>query len=244
MKPRILRRSVFVAGVAVAALTLALYVFRLPALTGLGRLLVAAALPAHADVLVVMRGDETYFERALTAAELFHKGYADRIYVSSALVDLGSAALRQHGLKMPSAQDNIVSILLQQHVPCDRIIVDANSPGGGTLGEVNRLAAAMERLKFSSALVVTSWFHTRRTRWILADVLGKSKKSAVVVIAESPIGPQNWWTYRYSTITVLEEFLKLGLYGVFGEGAFADDPPDGAVPSSGDGFAKACPQPL
>src|SRR5215475_10375700 len=125
MKPRILRRRAFVAGVAVAVFALALYLFRLPLLTGLGRLLVTAAPPAHADVLVVMRGDETYFERALTAAELFHKGYAGRIYVCAAWVARAGAGLRREGLKMPSARENIVSVLRQHNVPCDRIILDS-----------------------------------------------------------------------------------------------------------------------
>jgi uncharacterized SAM-binding protein YcdF (DUF218 family) len=244
MKPRVFRRRALIAGIAIAAFVLALYLFRLPILTGLGRMLVAAAPPVHADVLVVLRGDETYFERTLTAASLFHTGYADRIYVSSALVDLATAGLRQHGLNMTSAQDNIVSILLQKNVPCDRIDVDASVPGGGTVGEARRLAAFMSQRKFSNALVVTSWFHTRRTSWIMNSVLGKSGKTAVVVVADGPIGPKNWWRYRYTSLTVLEEFIKLGFYAVGGGAEFVDDPPRTADQAGSAGTPMNCPQTL
>jgi len=218
------RQRIAAAAAAIAAIGLIVYLIRVPLLTGAGRLLVAAGAPVHADVLVVMRGDETSFERTLTSAALFHAGYAGRIYVSSALNDLASSDLRNRGIKLPSPQDNIAAILQQKNVPCDRIMLDGNAPGGGTFGEATRLAAVMTAQRLSTALIVTSWFHARRARWTMDSVLGNSGKTATIVLAQGPIGPENWWTYRYTSLTVMEELLKLAAYGVLREARFGDDP--------------------
>jgi uncharacterized SAM-binding protein YcdF (DUF218 family) len=223
MRLRASRRSAVVA-VAVIAIAAALYAFRVPLLAAVGQLLVAAGPPAHADILVVMRGDETRFERTLTAADLFHAGYARLVYVSSALNDLLGPELQRRGVKLASPQENIASILLQSNVPCASILLDGSQPGGGTLGEARRLAAVMINRNLSSALIVTSWFHTRRTAWIMDRELGGGGRKFTIVAAESSIGPHNWWTFRYAGVTALEELFKLGAQATIGNLAFSDDP--------------------
>ena len=104
----------------------------------MGSLLVAGGPPAKADLIVVMRGDEEFYDRALTAARLFREGFAPAVYVSSALTDKGSQQLRARGIEMPSGQENIVSVLRQSGVPCDRIILGRGA-GGGTEGEMRRV---------------------------------------------------------------------------------------------------------
>jgi hypothetical protein len=101
------RQCAIVTSVALCALLLA-YLARATVLQGLGSLLVAADAPKHADILMVVRGDEVRYERALTAATLFHAGYADRIYVSSALNDLPVMELARN-VKLPTPQDKCLA---------------------------------------------------------------------------------------------------------------------------------------
>lgn len=53
---------------AIIALGVALHVFRISMLVEVGQVLALAGSAPHADILLVMRGDETRFERPLTAA--------------------------------------------------------------------------------------------------------------------------------------------------------------------------------
>ena len=133
------------------AVRLALFVFVIAALLawinreallrGTGTFLLDPDAVAKADVAVVMRGDDIRFDRTVKAAALMRAGWTDRIYVSSALDDLAARDLAAKGVVLPSAQDNIVSVLVQRGVPCERIVVDAGPPGGGTAGEPRRLRA-------------------------------------------------------------------------------------------------------
>jgi uncharacterized SAM-binding protein YcdF (DUF218 family) len=175
-------------------------------------------------LIVVMRGDEEFYDRALTAARLFREGYAPAVYVSSALADRGSQRLRSRGIVIPSGQENIVSILQQSGVPCDRIILDRGPGGGGTEGEMHRVLRVAQARGAVSVLIATSWFHARRVAMLMRQVLRPSLADTLLVVADSEIGPHNWWTHRYAAITVLEEFVKLGLQATVGLIGFGDDP--------------------
>jgi uncharacterized SAM-binding protein YcdF (DUF218 family) len=201
-----------------------LHALRPLALRDMGDLLVTGGAPAKAEVIVVMRGDEELYDRALTAARLFSEGFANAVYVAAALADRGSRQLRQRGVAIPSGQDNIALILRQSGVPCDRIILDQGPGGGGTASEIHRVLRMAQARGVSSVLIVTSWFHARRVAMLMRQVLRPSLADTLLVVADSEIGPHNWWTHRYAAITVLEEFVKLGLQATVGLIGFGDDP--------------------
>ena len=49
----------------------------------------------------------------------------------------------------------------------------------------------------------------------------------VVAARNSEPNPDNWWKYRYESISVMEEFVKLMIHCLFPGSnlAFKDDPP-------------------
>ena len=59
---------------------------------------------------------------------------------------------------------------------------------------------------------------------LMRQVLRPTFAETLLVVADSEIGPHNWWTHRYAAITVFEEFVKLGLQATVGSIGFADDP--------------------
>jgi len=193
-----------------------------------GTFLLRTDAVAKADVAVVVRGDEIRFDRAMKAAALVRDGWTDRIYVSSALADPPARALATKGVILPSAQDDIVSVLLQRGVPCERIVVDASPPGGGTEGEMRRLRAFMTSRGLTSALLVTSWFHTRRVKRTAAAILPEFRLA--VLPADDEEAAQRWWRKRYVAQTVIEEYGKLMLAGLAIDPHFADDPPSEQPP--------------
>jgi len=217
------RRAALLALLVLAAAGALAWTNREALLRAAGTFLLDPDAVAKADIAVVMRGDETRFDRAVKAAALVRDGWTDRIYVSSALADLAARDLAARGVVLPSAQDAIVSVLTQRGVPCERIVVDASPPGGGTAGEMRRLRAFMTATGLKSALLVTSWFHTRRVKRTAAAVLPELRLA--VLASDDDEVAQRWWRQRYVAQAVIEEYAKLVLTKLALDPRFGDDPP-------------------
>jgi uncharacterized SAM-binding protein YcdF (DUF218 family) len=215
-------RRLGIAAAAVAIVGLFGWLFREPLLAGAGAFLVREGAPAKADLIVVVRGDEVFFDRALKAAELFKAGLAPDVYVSSALDDRAAVRLRSRGVSLDSAQERIVRVLAQGGVPCGHIVLDAGTGGGGTAGEMHRVRAFVKSRGAGSVILVTSWFHSRRVGLIAANAL--SDVSVFVVTAGGEATQRDWWRHRYLTVTVVEEYLKLLLQTLGVTPRFGDDP--------------------
>jgi uncharacterized SAM-binding protein YcdF (DUF218 family) len=217
-------------GLAIAAaaiIGLLGWISRETLLGGAGAFLLRQDAPSAADVIVVVRGDEVRFDRALKAAELFNAGLAPLVYVSSALDDLAAAALQARGISTASGQDKVVGVLVQRGVPCGRIAVDTGLPGGGTAGEMRRVGAFAKSRGIASAILVTSWFHSRRLRLVAETTLPDVRVR--IVAADAQAAEHNWWRRRYLALTVAEEYLKLLSYKLGIAASFADDPRAGGT---------------
>jgi len=222
------RRAARMALLVIAVAGVLAWANREALLKGAGTFLLDPDAVAKADLAVVVRGDEIRFDRSLKAAALVRDGWTDRIYVSSALDDLAARNLAAKGAVLASAQDNIVSVLLQRGVPCARIAVDTSPPGGGTAGEMRRLRAFMLSSGVKSALLVTSWFHTRRVKRTAAAILPEFRLA--VLAADDEDVARRWWRQRYVAQTVVEEYGKLMLAKLAINAGFGDDPPTEQAP--------------
>jgi uncharacterized SAM-binding protein YcdF (DUF218 family) len=209
---------------SIMVLLVSAYVCRIQVLTGLGNFLAQEDSASRADVIVVIRGDEVFFNRALTAAQLFEIRLAPYVYVSAALEDNAILPLRARGIQLPSARDNILAVLRGSGVPCERILLDQSPPGGGSAGEIARIKTMLDARAFSSAILITSWYHSRRVRVQALHALKDAGKSVAVIRATEPTNPSNWWMHRYVAIAVLEAYVKLVLDWLPFPLRFADDP--------------------
>ena len=192
---------------------LALYTNREFILRRTGQFLVSADTGLEkSDVIVILRDDKKY-TRVLDAWEIFKKGYANRVFISTALTDGYITEMKKTGVILPSAQENIYSILVQLGVPENRILLDVQPPGGGTKGELCRIRNMMKARRYKSCIIVTDWYHTRRTRLLCDKIFSDS--GIKFQISTGPHGlssPDNWWKYRYEAVDALEEFPKLALF--------------------------------
>ena len=194
---------------------------------GFGRLLLCKSLPKKSDVIVILRGDTT-FSRTLAAARFFHEGYAERIFISTSLTDPNCEKLQQLGVSVQCDQERLKDILLQLGVANGKILLGDGKPGGGTQGEAYRIKRMMLQKGIYRALIVTSWWHTKRTQGIFNHTLSGTNMEAVVIAAKNDVSkPSNWWKYRYEAIHILEEFPKLLIFFFLRSSniAFSDDPP-------------------
>lgn len=219
---------------ALLFLTLALIFFiillhqsRATVLSKLGLLLLEADTPVKSDVIVALRGD-WHYSRILKADYLFKQRIGNYIYIATALNDRNSSKLEKIGVKINSERERLQDILQQLNIPTHQIIIDKQQPGGGTVGEVKRIKTMMLQHKFNSALIVTSWWHTKRTKKICQRTFGDTDMIIRVVSAEESDAALNqWWQHRYEALRILEEFPKLILYYFFSSNlSFADDPID------------------
>ncbi len=84
-------------------------------------------------------------------------------------------------------------------------------PGGSTstIDDARLLRAYVERHRIRRILVVTSAFHTRRTRWVLHRVLDGLDVTVLMVPAADPrFNERNWWRHEAGLLAYVEEYLK------------------------------------
>lgn len=191
-----------------------------------GQFLKGDVSPQNGDVIVVLRGDSSY-ARVLEAAVLYKEGYAKIVYISSALEDQNTLFLKKHGVKVDSEQLRLAIILMKLGIPRTNVLLGWRKPGGGTLGEIRRVKAMMTEKGYKRVIMVTNWWHTKRTKSIcISEFKGTGISFYVVSPREGISTPSDWWRFRYEAVNVLEEFPKLLIHYLFPSShlKFSDDP--------------------
>lgn len=165
----------------------------------LGAALIVADPLRRADALVPFAGD---VERIEYSAELFNAGYAEWLVVTNMPVARPG----------PRYAEQVRRRLQERDVPAARI-VEAPDTVTSTYAEAVSLRAFAQARGWRSLLVVTSPYHTRRTRIIVRDVFRDSGIAVTVVpVVPGWYRPDSWWRFASSTRVTLNEYLKLALY--------------------------------
>jgi uncharacterized SAM-binding protein YcdF (DUF218 family) len=151
--------------------------------------------PEKAEIVVVLAGDG-FGRRILRAADLVEQGYAP-----SVLVD---GAMDFYGLNEAEAA---IDFAVQRGAP--RKVFEAfPNEAKSTIEEAKIVDDELTRQGVSKALVVTSDFHTRRSRSLFA-ARGSGKVKYVFVASAYPeFDPEAWWHSRQGTKTLFLEYLK------------------------------------
>jgi uncharacterized SAM-binding protein YcdF (DUF218 family) len=183
-----------VAALGAAALVAA----RRPLLSAVGQFLIVQDPLDRADVLVVLSGGRRD-ERVRQAAELFHQGYAPLVMLSG-----GEEMV---GIAIPELQRRQA---LAHQIPASRLVFETGSTSTGE--QARFLRPILERRGARRALVVTSSFHTRRTRYLFRKAFaGSSVEISVYPVQRDWFSPIEWWTREQDTEQVVLEYIKLGL---------------------------------
>jgi uncharacterized SAM-binding protein YcdF (DUF218 family) len=186
------------------------FIFRTQLLTGLASfLIVNDDIQQPADIIYMLNGEVN--TRPFHAANLFQAGLAPRIVISRA--EDGPAAEID---VFPNDTDAAVEILQTLEVPSDKISVLLIEGGvTSTRDEAVVLRHYIEEHGVERVILVTSAFHTRRTRWIFDKVLADS--DAIIEISAAPqwkFDETNWWREERGLIMFTNEYLKLVYYQV------------------------------
>lgn len=165
------------------------------------RLLVIGESPRRAAAIVPLAGDR---DRVVYGAELFNEGYAKWFVITNMKLELPGID--------ESYDELVLREAIRQGVPQDQILVSTEIVET-TMAEARALRQLAEEQGWSSLLVVTSPYHTRRARHILRDAFAGSG----ITIRVGPVPghwyePQSWWQEADGLRLTWDEYVKYGLY--------------------------------
>jgi uncharacterized SAM-binding protein YcdF (DUF218 family) len=145
-----------------------------------------------ADAILELSIDNFYADRATRAAELYRQGLAPVVVASGVRLRpyAGIAELMEHDL-------------IERGVPKEKILrfpQDAEN----THQEAEALAKLAAEKNWKSVIVVTSNYHTRRTRYIFRRVFPANISVSVASARDGDFDPQHWFEKRKS----VKEFVK------------------------------------
>lgn len=178
-------------------LLLLVYFLRAPLLRGVAEWWIVDEPLEKAQALVVLGGDNPMADRVRHAVALYRADWAPRVVLSGTRLRgyLSEADLMKRdatSLGMP-AED----LILARH--------DAHS----TLGEALALRPVLAEHNFRKIIVVTSNFHSRRTRKIFRAVYRAQGTQVWVSAApDSNFDPARWWRQREGWELLFLELLK------------------------------------
>ncbi len=180
-----------------AVFCLALYLVRHPLLRFIAESWIVEDTLDKADALIVLGDDNFYADRVTRGAQLFREGKAPVVVASGRRLrpSAGIAELMEHDL-------------VERGVPRDKIVRFSHD-GESTLEEAQALARIVKERKWHSVMVVTSNFHTRRTRYIFLRVFPQSVEVRVASARDGDFDPEHWWEKRKSIKELTKEFAGM-----------------------------------
>ncbi len=195
---------------AALGLAVALTVVAIAAVLAAGRFLVVSdPLPSRADAIVILAGSVP--DRVLEAADLYHMGAAPRVVVTRERLHRGDAALRARGVRLPEGDELTVTALERLGVP-PAAIVRLERRAASTEGESATIARWACSHHLAHLVVVTSRFHARRARLILAQSLGPRVALTLHPTRYDAFSARHWWRNRRDAKFVLAEYERLAHY--------------------------------
>lgn len=170
-------------------------VFIKPILTCAANLLIIREEPSKADVIVVLAGEQTG-ERINYAVNLYKKGYSKKLLLTgwsqSRMADT-AFKMKDQALKMGVPEDAILmetkSTSTYENAAFSKEIIDDNS--------------------FNKVILVTSSYHSRRSKYVFQKVLNKQMKIISCPADVSYFKPNGWWNSKKGRRTLIDEYEKL-----------------------------------
>jgi uncharacterized SAM-binding protein YcdF (DUF218 family) len=211
-KPRALAVAVVLGGLLLAGFA------HVPILRGIASFLIVEDPLQPATAIVPLAGQTPF--REMEAAKLYHAGWAPAVIVVREVSNTERQALEELGISIPHGWELSRDVLLREGVPASAIRI-AKEYGVGTLEELQaaykalasqRPAVSDQRSGEMPVILVTSKYHTRRTRLTWDYVTSGRSAGIVRSAARDHFDPQRWWQQRGFALSVVREYLGLMNY--------------------------------
>lgn len=182
----------------VLALCALVYFARHPIMRFLAESWVVDEPTTRASAIVVLGDDNFYADRATHAAELFRQDVAPEVVASGRRLrpNAGISELMEHDL-------------MERGVPKDKILPFVQD-ADGTIEEAKAVAKLAVQHRWKSLVIVTSNYHTRRTRYIYKKVLPSGITVSVSSARDGDFDPGRWWEKKKSIKLLVHELAGMG----------------------------------
>ncbi len=174
-----------------------LYLVRAPLLRLAGSYWVKSDVPANVDAIVILSDDNFTADRAARAADLYHDGWAPHVVGSGRRLRpyMSIADLMQHDLE-------------SRGVPKQAVIPFAHD-ATDTLEELRGIRQFVDQHGWKRIMIVTSNYHTRRTRYLCEHVFPADVHVLVVAAPDHDYDPDSWWKTRKGLKIYFHEFVGM-----------------------------------
>jgi len=198
-------------GLRIAALLflvfLVVFAFSGKVLTFLGRWLVLDEEPARADAIVVLNTGAEWYPRLIESADLYKKGFADKIVINGNRKTLALQRLEEMGYEPCCPWDEGgLRILELLGVPRKAVTAISAPDAYDTVSEAKAVGEALIAAGISSVIVTTSKFHTRRSSHIWHNTFAGRLTIHIAAAKDDPFEPTSWWKDARQIQWVLAEY--------------------------------------
>lgn len=149
--------------------------------------------PVQADALVILSGDPS---RVVRAVQIYNAVNPRVVIVSSSVAGVIGKS----------------QVFSAAGIPTDAVyfIVDAMS----TYDEARQVSSILHEQGFSSALIVTNGFHSRRALATFRCVLRNERQDIPLYITDSleDVRYERWWEFSWTRDLVVREWIKTAYY--------------------------------
>ncbi len=190
---KITRRRILTVLIPVGILLL-IVIFSGTILRAAGRVIVVDESPGHADAVVVLNTGVEYYPRLTQAADLYRRGLAAHVVINGNRKTDTLRNLERQGFQTccPWYADSI-SILAMFGVPEANIIRISIEDAYDTVSEAAAVGQELLKRQWTSVLITTSKYHTRRARFIWQKMYKDQLVIYMVASQNDPYDPNNWW---------------------------------------------------
>jgi uncharacterized SAM-binding protein YcdF (DUF218 family) len=202
-----IKRKILYFGIALLFIALLLYLSSGMIMTRLGGFLVLDEKPVPSDAVVVLCTGVEYYPRLIEAAELFKKGFARKVVINGNRKTDVLRRLEEKGFQRccPWYEESL-RILLMFGVPKDQVICISAEDAYDTVSEAEIVGKEILQKKFTTIIITTSKFHTRRARFIWNKRFGDTLSICSVSAKTDPYNPKGWWKEGRQIRWVLAEY--------------------------------------
>ncbi|MEZ4774959.1 MAG: YdcF family protein [Bacteroidia bacterium] len=189
----------------ITALIIVLYLIRVPVLRSIGGFLIYEDTLMPSDAIIVLSGNSS--ERAKKAGELYRQKMAPLVIATGGVVN---QALSAYGIEISDAA--LTEIALRRE-GVDSAAIRTIGRGTSTYEESEELLGYVHREGFKRIIVVTSKFHTRRTRSVFRKKFREVGVDVLLAGAEpEDYEVETWWNAEPAMIFVNNEYVKMVYY--------------------------------
>lgn len=200
-------KRIRIGGVIIVALIIALIVFRVQIMKGLGSWLVAEDELQQVEVLFILSGGP--FDRGLEASKVYKGGYAPVVVCTGELVPQDVFALGYI-----HTEGEISRIMMTNNGVPDSVITIIDK-GTSTQEESEIIYQYCQQNNISKAMVVSTKFHTRRVKQVFKKRFKDSETQIIIHGAPAAAYEEEaWWQNEHGLIALNNEYMKILYYWV------------------------------